>query len=457
LLGAKLNKRGYFARSNACQLHTNTNILFIVVKNRDEQALSRCLIRIETMLGWGSSQIWTSYDFEKLSEQIHEVTSVRLSVTTLKRIWGKLKYESAPTVTTLNVLARFAGYPDWRSFTHDLDSVPVGTGQPEPLPETVPLLMNVKSRFSYYWFLLLIPFVIIGYTITLSFKKTTSPKVESNQFSFRASKAIGEGVPNSVVFHYNARAAKTDSVFIAQTWDISRKTIVSKHKQDHSAIYYYPGFFKAKLIVDNQVVKNQDLWITTKGWLCLVEDASVPLYLEKGECVKNGIVEVNEAILKKYNLTLNPKAPRVRFFNQRNLGDLLNDNFTFETWVKNDFQKGTNYCQPVEVLIQCKDDVIIIPLTAKACTGDLSLIFCNESLSSKNSDLSKFGADLSQWTKLRVETINKRATIYVNNQAAYSLAFSSQATAIVGVQYRFNGTGAVKGTWIERNGKKIYF
>src|SRR5882672_1090410 len=70
----------------------------------------------EDHLGWGTSDEWTNQDFEKLSELIFEKTGVRLSASALKRVWGKVKYDSAPALTTLNTLAQFSGFENWRSF-----------------------------------------------------------------------------------------------------------------------------------------------------------------------------------------------------------------------------------------------------------------------------------------------------------------------------------------------------
>jgi hypothetical protein len=428
-----------------------------MTKNGDEQALNRCLMIIEQKLGWGSSDRWANYDFEKLSEEINTVTNVRLSLTTLKRIWGKLKYDSAPTLTTLNTLARFAGYDDWRTFRQTESGILEETELDEPAPAAITAQKSPKLKSAHYRFLLLIPVFLLGYTLIPGIRNKGFENVDRNLFTFRADKIKTEGVPNSVVFHYNAKAAKTDSVFIVQTWDMSRKKRVSRNDTDHSAIYYYPGYFRTKLVVDQQLVKEHDLWITSGGWLCLAEQAPVPVYFTKDECVKDGIVAVDKHILDKYNLSLHPKAPRIRIFNQRDMGNVMSDNFTFETYVKNDFGQGANACQPMQVLIQCKNDVIIIPLAAKECVGDLSLTFCGEFASSKNADLSGFGADLTQWTKLRVESVNKKAVIYVNDAKAYTFDFKNEATGIVGVQYRFNGTGAVKGTWFEGNGKKLNF
>jgi hypothetical protein len=288
--------------------------------------------------------------------------------------------------------------------------------------------------------------------LLFSFRQKQLARLDANQFHFRASKIVTEGVPNSVVFTYDARAAKTDSVYIVQTWDIRRKARVAKNNHHHSALYYYPGFFRTKLIADGQIVKTHDLWITSKGWLCLAEGDPAPLYFKQEEYLKKDRVEVDAATLHAYQLPLHPKPPRIRFFNQRNLGPLTSDNFTFQTTLKNDFSEGANACQYVEVLLQYKDDVIIIPLSARACIGDLRLTFCGYFVTSQQADLSGLGTDLSQWTTLRVETVNKQATLFVNGRKAYSLSFSNAPTHLVGVQYRFYGPAAVKDTWFEHRG-----
>jgi hypothetical protein len=364
-------------------------------------------------------------------------------VTTLKRIFGRLKYDSAPTLSTLNALAQYAGYVDWQDFKHHVDR-PVGQ-------ETISVIRAPKRKSKHLIFGLAgLLILVAGVLVFFLSAGRRHILYDSAQFEFSANKIKTEGVPNSVIFHYTA-LVKPDSLFIVQTWDISRKALVLADKHEHSAIYYYPGFFKAKLIADGQIVKTQDLWITSGGWLCLLEEQPVPVYFKKEQCQQNGIVEVNEAMLVPHRRSSG--KPRVRIFNQGDLGELMNDNFTFETMVKNNFDDGTNACHNAQVLIQCKDDVIIIPLAAKSCVGDLSLYFCGWHAESKSADLSGFGCDLTQWTSLRVETVNKMATIYVNNKKTYTLTFPNEPTGVVGVQYRFNGAAAVKETRFVAKGK----
>lgn len=413
-----------------------------MAENNDEIHIQRCLKLIVDQLNWGDPSEWTNYDFSKLSDLVHQRTQVRLSVTTLKRMWGRLKYESAPALTTLNALAQFAGFVDWREFCRDTPAVTSPQVTSSPPPKT-------QQKFNSRWMIAAMVLIVPVAWFMISFTK--KPSVDPDQFSFAANKMIAEGVPNSVVFSYDATAAATDSVYIVQTWDIRRKTLVSATGHEHSAIYYYPGFFRTKLIVDGVVARTHDLFVTSDGWLGLIEQDPIPIYLKKDEFTFSDRIEVNEQLLSSYNLSLQPEPPSLRFFNQRDLGDITNDNFQFETKLKTDFKDGAGACQFVQVLIQCKDDIIIIPLATKACVGDMFLAFCGTYVESKAADLSRFGCDLTEWTHLRVESVNKHVTIFVNDAKAYELDFPHDPTGIVGVQYRFAGTGAIKDTWF-RNG-----
>src|SRR6266481_242088 len=83
---------------------------------KEKQLLLLCRKLIEQSLNWGDGSIWSNDDFEQLSEKIFDKTKVKLSVSTLKRIWGKVRYENFPTTATLNALTGFLGYESWRDF-----------------------------------------------------------------------------------------------------------------------------------------------------------------------------------------------------------------------------------------------------------------------------------------------------------------------------------------------------
>ena len=167
----------------------------------------------------------------------------------------------------------------------------------------------------------------------------------------------------------------------------------------------------------------------------------MPLYFKTHDFDKTEHLEISRATLNSYNLPLHPSPAKVRFFYMSEMGGITNDNFMFETSIKNDFDEGVSACTRVEVLIQCVDDIIIIPLAAPGCVGDLNVYACGKSLSSKDTDLSNLGCDLREWNDLRVETINKQMRIFVNNRLACSFTFPHDPTGIVAFLCRLQNIG----------------
>src|ERR1700679_340985 len=84
--------------------------------NTLEFLIEKTIKLYESNTGWGDSVEWTNQDFVILSEKIQERTGVALSHVTLKRVWGKVKYDSLPNTHTLNTLVQFLGYENWRDF-----------------------------------------------------------------------------------------------------------------------------------------------------------------------------------------------------------------------------------------------------------------------------------------------------------------------------------------------------
>ena len=82
----------------------------------EHRLVKACLLQIEEKLGWGNSAQWHNDVFIELSEIIQKETKTLLSTTTLKRVWGKVNYTNAPSISTLNTLSQFAGYTNWRDF-----------------------------------------------------------------------------------------------------------------------------------------------------------------------------------------------------------------------------------------------------------------------------------------------------------------------------------------------------
>lgn len=414
--------------------------------------IGECLALVESRFNRGTREQWTNYDFEKLSDEIQQATDVMLSITTLKRVFGKVKYDHAPSTATLNALAKYAGFSDW------------GTFRAKAATEEEHFEKPKKERSAGYrpwskrWFWWTGSVVIVLFLLFFlaALPSRHSPVTsDPGAYSFSSNKVLTAGVPNSVIFHYDASAAANDSVYIAQNWDTRRKKRVSKTDHTYSSVYYYPGFFRAQLIVGGKSVKHHDLLIASVGWLAAAEKPDVPVYFKKEEFQKDSMVEVTAALLDTYHLALQPQAPTIRFCNVREMPGLSNDNFTFETTLKSEFEAGTAACQYVEILILCKNDVIIIPVCRKGCVGNLRLYAAGRELSSGKDDLSGFGCDPANWVTLRVESVRSHMRFIVNGKDAAELDFPNPPSGIVGVAYRFTGPAAIKNAVFLHGDQKI--
>ena len=417
--------------------------------------LQQCRILIEQRLGWGSSDHWQSQDFEALSERIFAQTQVALSTTTLKRVWGKVAYNSLPSATTLNTLALFLGYTHWRDFQQHHTAITAAPAVAEPLNGQ---LQKARPFFHSGWLLpaagVLALLLLAGWVYRRTVHRSSTLPAAVYTFS---SQPLARGIPNSVIFNYDATAASGDSVFIQQSWDPRRRFRVPKEGHTYTSIYYYPGFFKAKLVVDNKVVKEHNLLIPSGGWLAAVDEQPVPVYFSKKECISHGMLQIPVALMESRHIYLQPDTPELRYYNIGDFKGLQNDNFIFETTLKSDYSKGSAVCQQVTVVIHCENAAIMIPLAIPGCVGDMSLGVVDTGFTAQQANLSGFGCDMNNWVHLRCEARNKQLRIWVNGHEAFMYTFSAEANKIAGISYRFKGAGSVDAVKFTRLDGSVVF
>lgn len=422
--------------------------------------LQKCKSLIQAKLGWEDSDAWTSHDFQMLSERIHNDTGVNLSVATLKRIWGKVKYESKPTVTTLNTLSQFLGYENWRAFKQENQQTVINDkafqgviSSSEKSPEIKPRKAKKLLRSG------LVGTALCGGIIFIfmyAMRKERNEEFVPSKYTFSSKKVVSEGVPNSVIFDYDASAAPVDCVYIQQSWDQRLRTKVSRDEHQHTSIYYTPGFFQAKLVIDNEIVKEHSLWITSKDWMAIVKQDPVPVYFKDKDFRKSGMLSLPIARLEENNIPFQPQPPWTSYYNVKDFGDVRTDDFIFETLVRSDYKEGAGVCQLANIVLLLEGAVIVIPLSIKGCISDLFLTFDEQGFDGKKTDLSAFGCDPSNWVKVRCEGKNNKGRIFIDEH----LAFEGQLNAskkIVGMIFRFQGTGSVDEVSLTSSEGKRFF
>lgn len=398
------------------------------------QNIKKCKQLVEQKLDRGSSMAWQNQDFEKLSAQIQEETGQVLSLSTLKRIWGKVKYDSRPNVATLDVLAQFVGYEHWRSF----ENAHADLGQEEEREKQAKPKAAHSPRIGLYVLGGLVGLALAFWLFQSSGQGTH--RLQYSQLVFK-SQPLTLGLPNTVVFEYDASHSNADSVFIQQSWDRKLRQKVDKLGKIYTSTYYIPGYYKAKLILNDSIVKEHDVFIETPDWMGFLDTQPVPIYLKQEEITRNNEWGFSQDQLKKYILHSTEPVLFVLANVNKQFNQIDSAHFELKMQLQNTFHEpGWDVCQKTFVSILGSKSLINIPLCKIGCVGEVALILGEKVISGKTNNLGAFGVDFSKKINLRCRLANGKLHLFINEKEVYTAA-DPQIGKLAGVRVAFTGSG----------------
>jgi hypothetical protein len=384
--------------------------------------------------GWADNTNLNDQDFEILASDIFAKTGVLLSVTTLKRIWGKVKYQSTPSAVTLNGLAKYIGYENWRAFKNKVDATLLPSG---------PTTTATPRRYTWTIPLIILVIAVIG---TIAMRRLTqsdnSAKISGRPVNF-SSRKVTDGLPNSVIFDYNATGLSTDSITLQQTWDRSRTERLSVNQTQHTSIYYYPGYFWAKLIANGKVLKEIPVSITSKDWLGIIAREPIPVYLSNTDIHLPGGLGVSSKLLAQKIGSPVFNGQSVGFYNVKDFNKLNGGNFKLDVTLQNTSTRQESSCRKVRIDILGKRNAILIPLAEKGCVSDLDLFTSSDWLIGKNRDMSAFGCDFNKPQHIICTVRDMVLKVYINNHLALNVPITQTISEIAGVCINFEGSGII--------------
>lgn len=388
-----------------------------------QQELGHLQEEIQNQLGWGSADSWHSSMFDELSEKVFEATQVMLSVPTLKRFFGVVKHTGAPSITTLDALSLFVGKENWRAFKHSGN-------------QTKRKAIRTPRKSVY----VTVGFILAIVTISLIGNKRPEVIIDASEFSF-TSKVLSSEYPNSVVFDFSIpNSLRVDSLTIQQYWDPTKTINISKQQTQATGIYYFPGYFEAKLLADGQLAKSHDLFLKSNGWLGLIEYAPVPKYFEPITDSTSAISFPNN-IIDEVTILKKPVSSSFHFIDD--LGDVSGDNFNFSATIQTTFDDRWAVCQLVRIYFIGTSGAMVIPFSKIGCTSDNNLMLNDVYLTGKENDLSALSADFSDPVQLAIQIEKKELKISINDQEVYSTSYNDTMGKLVGLRFKFRGIGEV--------------
>ena len=401
--------------------------------------VQKCLNVIESILNWGDSNNWHNDVFIELSDKIQGKTGVLLSPTTLKRVWGKVNYKSAPSISTLNTLAQFAGYENWRAFKQEEHQKQNSWFQ-EKISPNIGIIMGAAAIMT----LIFISF----YSLTGTDQKLDDINLDDIKFK---STSISEGLPNTVVFDFDISPIESDSILIQQFWDPTKTIKINKTQKQATGQYYYPGYFRAKIVVEGVILKEHDLFIESNGWLGTINYEPIPKYI-KEQNILNDKLSFGKSIIDEVKES---KEPLVTAFQRvEEFDSISGDNFELRTSLKNVYNDKWAVCETTRIVILGTKSAMIIPFSIPGCASELSVMLSEKFISGKENDLSSFGLDLSVYNDIEIVIKDYKVTVTANEMDLFENSYTESIGEIVGVRYQFLGAGEVKSSVLTFNNKE---
>lgn len=409
------------------------------------------LKKIEKQLGWGDSSQWSSYDFEKLSTLIFDRTKIAISSNTLKRVWGRIKYDSNPSNMTLNTLAWFAGYKDYREFISKLAINEIPSPQKttkRPWFKWPPFQARPSVIFVSGAVFMLVAVIALSYN-------SEEARYNPDDFYF-TSRKVTKGLPNSVIFEYRAdKVPASAELEIQQSWDKRKRMTVSRADSLATSIYFDPGYFSSKLVVDGQVVKEHGVLIPSDGWKAKVKSGENTLYFKDSSVTVSGKVAIDNQLLTKSGIDYNTESLSINYRYVDDFKDLRVNDLFIETEIKNTLENSFNICQHTSITMLMEGEALKIPLSKIGCISELELWHLDKKISGKNSDLSGLGVDFGSSVKVVFSFKNDWLTVTLNGIKALELPMKGRINKFHGMIYRFEGTGEISSLRVG-NSKKTY-
>ena len=391
-------------------------------ENNQDVFIARLRAEVEKALQWGPVESWHSKMFEELSEKIFDATQTMLSVATLKRFFGVVRHQGLPSTTTLDALSGFVGAENWRSFKTQL-----------PRQKKLRLKPIAKSMYVTFGFLLaVVVIMLIG-------NRRPPLEINASEFTF-SSKVLSRDFPNSVVFDFSLPAnLEPDSIHIQQYWDPTKTVSINRTQTQATGIYYYPGYFRAKLMVEGLEAKSHDLFLKSNGWLGLVEYDPVPGYFQPIQ--KEGSLTLPASTYQEVAAREKPIITSLHWIDD--LGQVSGDDFFFQAKLQNTFDERWAVCQSMAIFFIGTTGAMIIPFSKIGCTSNSNLMLNDVYLSGKEHDLSALSADFSVATDLALDVKDQEVHIHIDGKEVFQSAYEQSMGRLVGVRFKFQGVGQV--------------
>ncbi len=408
------------------------------VSQREIVLIQKCIKEIEHKIGCGRSADWSHHYFVSLSDDIHKKTGVGLSVSTLKRFFGKDKDKLFKRAfnfqkETKNTLVRYLGYANWHEYGQKNKSSHF-LGQ-------IKQFINEKEK-SVKWILVpsLIVFCIL-YLINLFLLNGFSLSGDNIPSFYFSGRNLKGSVPHTVAVNYDISNFDEDVILDFGEYYSKREMVLPQKNHIVTHTYYAPYYYRMKMKYNNKILAQHNVMVKSKGWWPAIISDSDYFHVDPDQ-IKDGRKFIfTPGLVNDFDIDTN-KAFQTEFKFIRPF-DLSLDEVFFEADIKAEPINTWAGCYTVAIcLLGTKEDLNIL-FTNKGCSSMSNIKAGGLEIEGKNADLSSLGIQFFDWIRVGIKTSNQELCLFINKKEIFSCNYPEQMGKFAGIHFLFSGCGAV--------------
>ncbi len=398
-------------------------------------------------------------DLEFLLDTIESKTGVLISLSTIKRLING-EFSRLPQIATLNSIAIFLGYQNWQEYKLNKTRDPQLIIQRDDDRNKQPLTGRAPTKkYSYRRYSIFVTLTVVSTVSLLAILKFQKPgpgNIAKSQFS--AHKTTSNDIPNTVVFNYDIDNVIADSFFIQQSWDRNRRVRIFKNNYTLTDIYYEPGYHKAKLIANDQIIKTFDVSIPTDRWFFYAKEKtpkSLPKYILTETGINSGSLQLIPQEILKSQIDINKENDYLQVYFPSKIEN-SSDDFVLKFRIKIN-PLNNDYCPYFMAEVFCQKNFMFFTSTRKGCASEIITQFGENFRSGKTNDFSALANDPKAWQDIELTVKEKKVIIRINNKQVLSSTYHESAGLITGLGFISNGLAEIDFVELKTlDGKDIY-
>lgn len=400
--------------------------------NKEKDTIELLKNELESKYNIGDRTTWTHQDFENLSAFIQKKSSISVSVSTLKRLYGKIATNSTPRHSSLDAICIYLGYKNWYDYQQKKKSAaPIKKDKARK---------NNKGKFSTALYLIIAISLLTGSYFIIDIFDNPVKQNMNRKFIFETADTFGI-VPYPIRLKVDIRNLKGGEFQI--THPEKDEAIVLKDKD--SVLHFFfrkAGIHELSLLQEGKKLKTIKIYTVYDEWTAEVYFNNKPTL----HFTKNQLLDDTTLTIPMEQFMTNVKLDGFRIIKYLSGYDDVFplDYFRIKTRYRYVPIDGYDACLKSYLTIAGKEGHLSFPLAHRSCLKTLHVFIDNNNKHYQViNDPELFSYNNPEWVNMLIIKNHRKVKVYRDNKLIINEECKSTWGDFLFVKYLFVGNGEI--------------